>query len=129
MLNRRSFSVLFAATIAGTKRGFSQTVPGKTVFYASVGPELTLHDVDVDAAALTRRSSVKLPADIQYAWPHPKRRFFYAVSSNGTPGTDGAAGNIHMANAFRVDAVTGALAPHGEPQRLPSRPIHTSVDG
>ena len=129
MLNRRSFSVLLAATVAGTKRGFSQTVSGKTVFYASVGPELTLYGVDVDSATLTRGSSVKLPADVQYAWPHPNRRFFYVVSSNGTPGTDGTAGNIHMANAFRLDPATGALAPHGQPQPLPSRPIHTSVDG
>jgi 6-phosphogluconolactonase (cycloisomerase 2 family) len=129
MIDRRAFSTLLAATIAGSRRAFSQTVNAKTVFYASVGPELTLHDVDIETATLARRSSVRLPADVQYAWPHPSRRFFYVVSSNGTPGTDGAAGSTHMANAFRIDPMSGALSPHGDAQRLPSRPIHTSVDG
>jgi 6-phosphogluconolactonase (cycloisomerase 2 family) len=129
MIDRRTFTTFLAASIAGTSRALSQTVAAKTVFYASVGAELTLYEVDVDAATLSRRSSVRLPADVQYAWPHPSRRYFYVVSSNGAPGTDGASGNTHMANAFRVDPGTGALTPHGEPQRLPSRPIHTSVDG
>jgi len=65
-----------------------------------------------------------LPANVQYAWPHPSKRYFYVVSSNGGPGL---AGTTHVANAFRVDA-SGALAPHGEARSLPSRPIHCSVD-
>ena len=32
------------------------------------------------------RGSVTLPANVQYAWPHPSRRYFYVVSSNGQPG-------------------------------------------
>ena len=47
----------------------------KTVYYASIGPELALYDIDVDGAALTKRSGVTLPANIQYAWPHPSRRY------------------------------------------------------
>ena len=50
------------------------------------------------------------------------------ASSNGGPGSAGIAGDKHYANAFRIDPASGALQPHGEPQRLPSRPIHTSVD-
>ncbi len=97
----------------------------KTVFYASTGPELTLFDVDVADAALQKRGGVTLPANVQYAWPHPSKRYLYVVSSSGGPGV---AGTTHLANAFRIDPVSGALAPHGEPRSLPSRPIHTSVD-
>ena len=57
----------------------------KSVFYASVGPELTLYDVDVADAALRKRATVTLPANIQYAWPHPSKRHFYVVSSSGGP--------------------------------------------
>jgi 6-phosphogluconolactonase (cycloisomerase 2 family) len=68
---------------------------------------------------------VALPANVQYAWPHPSKRYLYAVSSNGGPGVTG---DTHIASAFRIDPASGGLAPHGEPQPLPSRPIHTSVD-
>ena len=103
---------------------------GKTVFYASVGPELTLYDVDVDGAALTKRGSVMLPAGVQYAWPHPSRRYFYVASSNGQPGGGPVnQGDKHFASAFRIDPATGALSPHGQSLNLQSRPIHISVDG
>jgi 6-phosphogluconolactonase len=97
----------------------------KTVYYASIGPELALYDIDVDGAILTKRSSVTLPANIQYAWPHPSRRYLYAVSSNGGPGITG---DKHFASALVVDPATGALHLHGQPAALPSRPIHASVD-
>jgi 6-phosphogluconolactonase len=97
----------------------------KTVYYASIGPELTLYDIDIGGAALTRRSAVTLPANIQYVWPHPSRRYLYAVSSDGGPGLTG---NTHRANALAVDPASGALRLHGAPAELPSRPIHASVD-
>jgi 6-phosphogluconolactonase (cycloisomerase 2 family) len=97
----------------------------KTVYYASVGPDLALYDMDVDGAALTKRSTVSLPANIQYVWPHPSRRTLYAVSSNGGPGL---VGDKHFANALTVDSATGALRLHGPAAALPSRPIHASVD-
>jgi 6-phosphogluconolactonase len=97
----------------------------RTVFYASIGPALTVFDVDTDGAALIKRGTVTLPANIQYAWPHPSRRYLYVVSSNGGPGV---AGDKHFANALLIDPATGALRPHGNPAALPSRPIHTSVD-
>jgi 6-phosphogluconolactonase (cycloisomerase 2 family) len=37
-------------------------------------------------------------------------------------------GDTHLASAFRVDPGSGTLTPHGEPQALPSRPIHCCVD-
>lgn len=97
----------------------------KTVYYASVGPALTLYDIDIDGAALARRGTVTLPANIQYAWPHPSRRYLYVVSSNGGPGL---AGDTHCANALAIETATGALRPHGPAASLPSRPIHASVD-
>jgi 6-phosphogluconolactonase len=97
----------------------------KTVFYASVGPVLTLYDLDIAGAALAKRSTLTLPANIQYLWPHPSRRHFYVVSSTGGPGI---AGDAHFASALRADPATGEVTLHGEPVRLPSRPIHTTVD-
>jgi 6-phosphogluconolactonase (cycloisomerase 2 family) len=96
-----------------------------TVYYASIGPELFLFDLDAGSAELIPRSSMTLPANIQYAWPHPSRRALYVVSSNGGPGV---AGDKHYASALLIDPATGALRPHGNPAALPSRPIHTSVD-
>ena len=96
-----------------------------TVYYASIGPRLFTLDLDVERAALQERSSIALPANIQYAWPHPSRRYLYAVSSNGGPGI---AGDAHFASALAIDARTGALNPVGASARLRSRPIHTSVD-
>ncbi|MFY9759013.1 MAG: beta-propeller fold lactonase family protein [Xanthobacteraceae bacterium] len=97
----------------------------KTVYYASVGPLLTLYDIDVDGAELIKHGAVTLPANIQYAWPHPSRRFLYVVSSSGGPGI---AGDKHHASALSIDPATGALRPHGDPAALPSRPIHACVD-
>jgi 6-phosphogluconolactonase (cycloisomerase 2 family) len=97
----------------------------KTVFYASVGPTLTLYDLDIAGAALSKRATITLPANIQYLWPHPSRRYVYAVSSTGGPGI---AGDAHFASALAINAATGEVKLHGEPARLPSRPIHTTVD-
>jgi len=47
-----------------------QSASHRVALYASVGPELTQYDVDVEAAALVRRSTVTLPANVHYAWPH-----------------------------------------------------------
>jgi 6-phosphogluconolactonase len=100
-------------------------MPEKTVYYASVGPTLTLYDIDVEAAALEKRGAIALPANIQYAWPNPSRRFLYVVSSSGGPGI---AGDKHFASALVIDPASGALRPHGDPAALPSRPIHASLD-
>src|SRR5262249_46798779 len=125
MINRRAFTALLAGTVAAPNRAWSQHVTAKTAFYASTGPELTVFDVDAGDAALQKRSTVTLPANVQYAWPHPSKRYPYVVSSSGGPGV---ASTTHLANAFRIDPASGALTPHGEPRSLPSRPIHASVD-
>ena len=132
MLGRRNFIALSAgmAAWAGFDRGWSAE-PG-LAFYASTGPDLTLYTLDVEGASLTPRATVRLPANVQYAWPHPSRKYLYVVASNGQPagGPTGAAGRDanHYACAYRVDPASGALTPHGEPRRLPVRPLHVSVD-
>jgi 6-phosphogluconolactonase (cycloisomerase 2 family) len=106
---------------------------GKVVLYAAVGAELTQYDVDVDGAALVKRGSVTLPANVQEASPHPSKRYLYVAWSNGGPSNlpqGGAApsGSQHGLSAFRIDPASGALFPHGQPASLPSRPIHVTTD-
>ena len=58
----------------------------KVSLYANVGAELTHYDVDVEAATLTRRDTVSLPANVQYVWPHASRRFLYVATSDSSSG-------------------------------------------
>ncbi|HKS88226.1 MAG TPA: beta-propeller fold lactonase family protein [Stellaceae bacterium] len=99
----------------------------RVALYASVGPELTHYDVDVEGAALTRRGTVSLPANVHYCWPHASRRFLYVASSDSEPGAGGQGKNHHV-SALAIDPATGALARHGEPIELPTRPIHMTTD-
>jgi 6-phosphogluconolactonase len=102
-------------------------MPNKAAFYASVGPALTLYHLDVEKAALARQGTVRLPANVQYAWPHPSARFLYVASSSGGPGSAGVKGNEHYLSALRVDA-NGALQVYGRSAALRSRPIHMTLD-
>jgi 6-phosphogluconolactonase (cycloisomerase 2 family) len=129
MMDRRIFTTLLAGGVAApslSRLAWGQESQGKgrIVYYSGVAGELTLYGMDVDNATLTKRSTVTLPANIQYAWPHPSKQFFYVVSSGGGPGL---ASDRNFANAFRIDQA-GALTPHGPQLTLPHRPIHTSVD-
>ncbi len=99
----------------------------KVSLYASVGAELTQYDMDVEAASLSRRGTVSLPANVQYVWPHASRRHLYVATSDSASGM-GKAGNTHHVTAFGIDPATGALSPHGAPIRLPTRPIHMATD-
>lgn len=94
--------------------------------YASVGNLLTHYDLHSDTAVLTQRASLALPYKVQYVWPHPAAPYLYAACSTGSPGVSGDA---HCVVALRRDAATGALATHGAPVALPSRPVHMTVDG
>ena len=104
-----------------------QSGSARVALYASVGPELTQYDVNVETAALVRRGTVTLPANVHYAWPHASGRHLYVASSDSAPGV-GAAGDKHHLTAFRIDPATGALTPHGKPIPLPTRPIHMTTD-
>jgi 6-phosphogluconolactonase len=110
--------------------------PGKTVLYAAVGAELTEYDIDAANAALIKRGSVTLPANVQEAWQHPSKKFLYVAWSNG--GADNSSyggvvptGDQHGITTFRIDPASGTLLPHGKPATLPSRPIFitTDIDG
>ena len=98
-----------------------------TVLYQSVGEQLTHFDVDVEAATLTRRGSVTLPSKVQYVWAHPSRKFLTVSTSDAPSGNTPDKGKVHCLCAVRVGA-DGALTLHGEPQPLPSRPIHHCLD-
>ena len=128
MIDRRMLTTLLAGAAASglsPRLSWGQAGKSQIVFYASVGSELALYGMNVEDAPLVKRTAVTLPGNVQYAWPHPSRQYFYVASSGGGPGV---ASDKNFANAFRIDPATGALTPHGEPQSLPSRPIHTSVD-
>jgi 6-phosphogluconolactonase len=103
-------------------------MPQKTVVYASVGPELTQYDLDIENATLSKRGAVTLPANVHYAWPHASRQFLYVASSDSASGTGGFVGDKHHVSAFRIDPVTGALTRHGDLIALPTRPIHMTSD-
>jgi 6-phosphogluconolactonase len=127
MIDRRALTTLLAgaAIVPIVKPSWGQAGKGQTAFYSAVGPELTLYGTNVDDATLIKRNTVTLPGNVQYAWPHPSRQYFYVVSSGGGPGV---ASDKNFANVFRIDPASGMLSSHGEPVVLPSRPIHTSVD-
>jgi 6-phosphogluconolactonase len=99
----------------------------KLALYASVANELTHYDIDVAGATLARRDSVRLPANVQYVWPHASQPFLYAATSDSASGM-GPAGANHHVSALRIDPGTGALSNHGQPIRLPTRPIHMATD-
>lgn len=101
----------------------------RLALYAGIGADLTQYDVDVENATLIKRGSVTLPGNVQYAWPHPSRQYFYVAWSTGGPPTAGlsSSGGRHGVTAFRIDPM-GALHPHGQPAVLPSRPIHLTTD-
>jgi len=97
----------------------------KVALYSAVGEELTHYEVDVAGANLLRRKTVKVAANVQYAWPHPSRQYLYVATSNRGGGLKADSNHI---SAFRIDKPSGALTPHGEPQPLRARAVHLCVD-
>ena len=101
--------------------------------YASAGAELTQYDVDASGAALVKKGSVRLPANVQYAWQHPSRKSLYVAWSDGgaaaaaVGSTAPPSGKNHGVTAFRIGP-SGALQPIGKPVSIAARPIHLSVD-
>jgi hypothetical protein len=115
--------VLATAGILMARPAAPQAAKSPSVaLYASVGPELIHYDVDVAAASLTQRESVRLPENVQYAWPHPSGQYLYVAWSNG------AGAGHHGLAAFRIDAAAAALHLHGNPLPLTARPIHVTAD-
>jgi 6-phosphogluconolactonase len=80
--------------------------------------------VDVDAATLTRRETIRTLANVQYAWPHPSRRYLYVATSNRGPGLKADSNHV---SAYRINPATGALSVHGAPQAQYTRAVHVCV--
>jgi 6-phosphogluconolactonase (cycloisomerase 2 family) len=120
---------MLAAAIATPRLAFAQA-KDNCAFYSGVGGQLTHYEVDFGAAALAKQAAVTLPGGIQYAWPHPSRRFLYVATSSGGVGIAPVPGyppDQHYLAAFRVTP-TGELSQHGDWIKLRQRPVHTSVD-
>src|SRR6201996_4609220 len=128
MIDRRSFAALVAGVVATPRTAWSQMTSSKAVFYASVGPALTLYQVDVDGSGLAKGATVMLPANVQYIWRHPSAPFLYAATSNGGSSSLGIKGDRHFLSALRIDPGSGALTAHGTAAALAARPIHMSLD-
>ncbi len=138
MSNKIIAAALLCSLSAFGADGAASSAPakpsGKTILYASVGPELTIYSVDIVSATLTRRGSLTLPANVQEAVVHPSKKLIYIAWSDGgasyTSSGSGAApkGSHHGVTAFRIDPATGALTAFGPVASLPSRPIHITID-
>jgi 6-phosphogluconolactonase len=96
--------------------------PRSSVLYAALGVELSTYTVNSVDATLTKGSSVTLPFAVQYAWLHPSKKFLYVAWSNGMQG------DRHGMTAYRIDAATGALLPHGPSIDIRHRPVHLTLD-
>ena len=127
MIDRRTFMSMLATAAGLPRTAIGQGGGGKVALYASIGPELTRYEVDVDGAALVKREAVTLPANVQYAWPHASRQYLYVASSDSVVGL-GAGGTVHHVSAFRLQPGSGVLSPHGRRIALPTRPIHLTCD-
>src|ERR1700716_4336434 len=127
MFSRRALLSLAAGGIAAPRLASARPAFRKVALYANVGADLTHYDVDIAGAALIKQATVTLPAGVQYAWPHASRRYLYVATSSSASGY-GPTGTEHHVTAFRIDPASGALTKHGEPIRLPMRPIHMTTD-
>ncbi len=128
-IDRRTFSALLASAVAAPRVAFAQAKTN-SAFYSGVGGQLTHYEVDFGAATLAKRAAVTLPGGIQYAWPHPSRRYLYVATSSGGVGIAPVPGyppDQHHLMAFYV-APSGDLALYGPLIKLRQRPIHLSVD-
>ncbi len=99
----------------------------RAALYSAVGDELTRYEIDVAGAALARRETIKVPAVVQYAWPHPSRRHLYVATSNRGDAAGMSADFNHL-SAYLIDPASGALTLHGEPRALPHRAVHICVE-
>jgi 6-phosphogluconolactonase len=101
--------------------------PDDLTLFTGIGSRLTHWSLNLAQSELTERGTVTLPANVQYAWPHPRHRRLYVASSDG--GTrHGPPGHRHHLTAWTLHSRSGGMGLMGEPVSLPSRPIHLTVD-
>ena len=75
--------IWIVTAISGQAQDGSVGAAARSTLYAVVGKEMTQYVVDTDKMTLTRRGTVTLPANPQYAWPHPSTKYLYVIWSNG----------------------------------------------
>ena len=115
MFNRRSVCAGLAAVAATPRFAFAQAGGPKSAFYSGVGNELTHYEVDPAAAQLAKRGSIKMPGGIQYAWPHPSKKFLYVTSSTGGPGFTPGPGTRPTSTTWPPSgSARPASSPHGD---------------
>ena len=90
MIDRRMLTTLLASAAVvpplSPRPSWGQAAKSKAVFYASVGSELTLYGMNVEDARLEKRGAVTLPANVQYAWPHPSKNISTLCRAAVAPG-------------------------------------------
>ncbi|WP_372603701.1 lactonase family protein [Actibacterium sp.] len=99
---------------------------GKTIVYASLGPELWVYDLDTESASLTHVTTHCFDEVVQYAWPTRDFSVLYVAISGAGPMAEVERPN-HAVIACHILS-DGALAPFGQPVRLDHRPLHITLD-
>lgn len=122
---RRQFCVGLAGLAAFPRIDRAQTGATKTVFYAATGAQLSNYQIDDRSFTLAKDTMVILPAAVQYAWPHPSKKFLYVAYSNHG-GAD--RGDTNGVSTFGVDSKSGRLHLVGRAIEWSNRPIHITVD-
>jgi 6-phosphogluconolactonase (cycloisomerase 2 family) len=97
----------------------------RAALYSAIDDEVTQYDLDIEAATLTRRTSMRVVSFVQEGWAHPSRSYLYLTTSNRGPGLKA---DMNHVSAYRIDAATGSLAPHGMPKPLPYRAVNVCLD-
>ena len=97
-----------------------------TVVYASVGADLIHFTMDVNAATLTRRETVSVPANVNTSGRTRPADFFTLPAATAPPAWALRAPTITSARSGSIRS--GALSPHGAAIPLPHRPIHMATD-
>jgi 6-phosphogluconolactonase (cycloisomerase 2 family) len=117
------------STLAGhTGQGRQTTASGRSVVYSSIGSLLTVWDLDVAAAALTKRTTVTLPGFITEATLHPSKKIIYIAWGRFTNGVQiHSSPHAHGMSAFRIDPATGAPTTHGPAVSLGESPGYISA--
>ena len=97
----------------------------RAALYSAIDDEVTQYDLDIAAATLARRSSIRTPSFVQEGWAHPSGSYLYLTTSNRGPGLKA---DMNHVSAYRIDTTTGSLVAHGTPKPLPHRAVNVCLD-
>lgn len=92
--------------------------------YSAVDDILARYRVDVESATLQLLDSTRLPAKLQYAWPHPHSSSLLLSTSNGGPRV---VSDNNQITAMSVQS-DGSLTPLGPPVEMKQRAVHMCID-